>query len=120
MSKKKTPVDPVNPPVELNLDGKVYKLCFDFAALAEAESHFIRAGHHINLLAALPKLNLSSIQMIFPCALHRHHPEIGFVEAQEMVNISNVFGIASAIAEAWQKAMPEAKPDPTGAVDADA
>ena len=99
--------NPTLPKSTITIGGVEYSLCFDFAALAEAESAFTRAGHEVNLLAALPQLNLSNTRIIFACALHAFHPEVGYEQALAMVTFQNVYIIAAAIADAWQKALPE-------------
>jgi hypothetical protein len=100
---KKQPIvtDPTLPTVKVMLDGKEYTLCLNQRALAEAEMAFIRAGHNVNLLSAYMQLNLSNLMVIFPCALHKYHPEISFIEAQEMVTTLNSFVLVQAVSVLW-------------------
>lgn len=99
--------------VELEIKGKKYTLCFDMGALAEAEMHFRRAGERVNLLDAFPEVSLASVLMIFPCAIHKFHPEIGFKEAQSLIgkSLKAIYGVAPFIMQAWSEAMPEPDPD---------
>jgi hypothetical protein len=55
----------------------------------------------VNLLVSLTSLTLDGVKEVFPCALHRFHPTIGFSEAQSMVTLQSVYPIATAIVEAW-------------------
>lgn len=114
MSKRKvaeTPIDPTSAGVPIKLAGVTYTLCFDLAALAEAEDHFASEGHEVNLLMALPVLNIGNVRRVFPCALHKHQPNITFLDAQRMITLDNLHQIANAIAAAWLAAAPEAKPE---------
>lgn len=104
-----TAADPTLSTTEVPIGGKNYTLCFDMGALAEAEMHFRRAGEDVNLLAAFPEINLSSVLILFPCAVHKFHPELGFKEAQDIIGSSlpAIYAVAPFIAQAWHKAMPE-------------
>jgi hypothetical protein len=102
-----TPVDPTSAGVPIVLAGKTYHLCFDLGALAEAEVYFQQQGHDVNLLVAMPVLNMRTVLTIFPCALHKHHPDISFKDAQRMVNLETMYPIANKIAEAWIASSPE-------------
>jgi hypothetical protein len=99
--------DPTLPKTPIQINGVPYNLCFDLGALAEAEASLNAEGHQVNLLAALPVLNLSHVRLIFAAALHKFHPEISFDQASNMVTLANVFAIANTIAEAWKAALPE-------------
>lgn len=110
-----TSADPTLPKTPIEIDGKTYDLCFDLGALAEAEQAINREGHQVNLLAALPVLNLTNVRLIFAAALRKFHPEVGYDEAVSMVTLANVYAIASVIAEAWKAALPEPEPVPTEA-----
>jgi hypothetical protein len=110
MTKRKvenTTEDPTLSKTPVEINGKTYHLCFDLGSLAEAESHFKAQGHEVNLLRALPQLDLSNIMVIFPCALRKFHPDVKFAHAQSMVTLQNVYGIAAMIAAAWGEAIPK-------------
>jgi hypothetical protein len=111
-------VDPTMPSTPLELDGKTYNLCFDLRAMAEAQQFFkrptyddkgkiIKPGNDVNLLAALPNIDLDSVMVIFPCIVHKYHPELSFEEAQALVTLATVYPIATAIGEAWRAAVPD-------------
>ncbi len=112
---KKTKPDPTQPDYELTLGDHTYSLCFDFGSLAEAESKFLRQGHNVNLLAALPELNLSSTRLLFAASLHKFHPEVKYEDAVAMVTLANVFSIAEAIANTWTKSLPQSPQVPVEA-----
>jgi hypothetical protein len=109
-----TPVDPTLPNVPVEIGGVTYKLCFDFAALAEAESHFIKQGHKINLLRELPAENLSSTRIIFACAIHKFQPELSYEDALNLVTLPVLYLVAMAVNNAWKESLPEPAPEPKG------
>jgi hypothetical protein len=104
-----TIAEPTLRTTEVEIAGKKYTLCFDLAALAEAERHFRRAGETVNLLAAFPEISLSSVMVIFPCALHKFHPDISYKAAQDLIgeSLPVVYAVAPFIAAAWEKALPD-------------
>jgi hypothetical protein len=85
-------------PVEIN--GKTYNLCFEFAELAKAERLFKAQGNRVNLLQSLPEFSFESLREVFPCAAHRFHSELSFQEAQDLVTLQSVYSIALAVAAA--------------------
>lgn len=101
-----TVADPTLPKTPIEIDGRTFNLCFDLGALAEAEMYFNQQGHDINLLRALPELNLSNTRIIFPCAAHKFQPSLGFIEGQSLITLKNVYAVATAIASAWQDGVP--------------
>jgi hypothetical protein len=105
-----TQADPTLKTVPLEIQGKTYTLCFDLGSLAEAEMHFRRAGEDVNLLGALSSLSLSSVRILFPCAIRKFHPEISFAEAQAILdaNMPAVFSVATMLVVTWKAAMPDA------------
>lgn len=104
-----TVVDPTLPNVPLTIDGKEYFLNFDLGALAEAKRHFARQGHKVNLLIALSELDVDNLMVLFPCSLHKNHPEITFEEAQKMISFPVLFAISGAVYAAWERSMPANK-----------
>lgn len=116
MAKRKianTLADPTQATTQIKIKGKEYTLCFDMGALAEAEMHFRRAGDEVNLLAAFPEVSLSSILIIFPCAIHKFHPDLSYKEAQAVIgkSLPAIYAVAPFIMEAWKDAMPDVDPD---------
>jgi len=102
-----TPADPTLPKVPVKIDGKEYFLCFDLGALAEAETYFLKQGIEVNLLSALPGFTLAHVRTLFPCALHKFHPEISYEEAQKMVTMPVLYVVAASVGEAWKASLPE-------------
>jgi hypothetical protein len=87
--------------IPIEIDGKTFNLSFEFTELAKAERLFRSQGHRLNLLLALPGLSLESVREVFPCAVHRHHPDLTFAEAQSLVTMQSVYPIATAIVQAF-------------------
>lgn len=102
-----TPADPTLPSTPIEINGVTYHLCFDFGALAEAEADFNRQGHRVNLLTALPELNLVNTRILFAASVHKYHPELRFEQAIALVTFRNVYAVVQKISEAWNEAMPE-------------
>jgi hypothetical protein len=102
-----TVADPTLETVEIAIKGKKYRLCFDLGALAEAEFHFMKAGKEVNLLAAFPNMSLWAVRAIFPCAVHRFHPELSFEEAQKLVTLPVLYAVWPFINLAWSQSLPE-------------
>lgn len=124
MTKRKiagTVADPTLPKTPVTIGEKTYSLCFDFGALAEAETAInadllrARSDYQVNLLNALPTQNLANTRILFAAALRTFHPEIDFDEACKMPDAPALFTVASAIRDAWVAAMPapEQAADPT-------
>jgi hypothetical protein len=99
--------DPTLPSTSLEIDGITYSLCFDLRAMAEAQQYFKRQGHEVNLLQALPNIDLDSCLVIFPCIVHKYHPELSWDEAQKLITLATLYPIATKIGEAWQAGVPE-------------
>lgn len=105
------PDDPSLRTTPIKMDGIDYTMCLDLRSLAAGEARLNRAGASINLIQALPRLNLESTMVIFPCSIQRFHPNIGFEEAQKLVSLNNLWDIVAAVQSAWEQAMPAPKPD---------
>ena len=89
--------------IPVEIDGETYHLCFEFSELAKAEKFFRRQGHQFNLLFALPALSLENVRVVFPCAVHKRHPELTFEEAQALITISSVYNVATVIVQVWDR-----------------
>lgn len=107
-----TPADPTLPRTPVALDGKEYMLCLDLNALAQAEADLSAAGHKVNILYALPELNLSSVRVLFLAGLRRFHPELSYSDVERLFSIQNVFAITEAVANAYRTSKPDPEPDP--------
>ena len=99
-------IDPILPTTPLVIDGKVYEMCLDLGALAEAETQFNHAGFDVNLVYALPSLNLASTRILFAASLQYKHSEMPFEDRINLLKLPNVLAAANAIAEAWKASMP--------------
>jgi hypothetical protein len=108
--------DPSLPKTPVTIGGKVYNLCFDLGALAEAETainaELIRRNppQRVNLLISLPDKTLGSTRVNFAAAVRKFHPELGFEEAMGMLTLANIHDVAMAVQDAWEKS--EVRPDP--------
>jgi hypothetical protein len=106
MSKKTAhkPAESDLPKIPIEIGGKTYSMCLDMEALSDAEEHFNQRGANVNLLRSLSSLGLKSVRQVFPCALHAHHPELGFKEAQKLLTIQATYEVAAAIVAIWTPA----------------
>jgi hypothetical protein len=120
MPKKKkianTELDPTLPYSPVTIGGKEYRLCFDFASLAQARAEFRQqgVGAEYNLLIKMAHLDLDGVWVVFPCAVHKFHPELSFEDAQKLLNIQSALAVLSALYEAWGVSVPETKEAPDG------
>lgn len=99
--------DPMLPKTPVEINGKVYNLCFDYKAIRDAENAYHAEGHTANLLMSFSDFSFNGVSMVLPCILRTFHPEIGWDEAQAMINLGNVILIGNAIKSAWIEAMPK-------------
>jgi hypothetical protein len=90
--------EPSKTPIEIN--GRTYDMCFDFAELAKAERLYRSQGHQFNLMFAMPEFTFGSLQVVFPCLVRTHHPELTWEQAQELVTLQSASAIALAVAGA--------------------
>ena len=107
-----TAVDPTLPKTPVKIGAKIYDLCFDLGALAEAETYFRQQGIDVNLLEALPGYTLAHVRTLFPCALRTFHPEISFEDAQKMITMPVLYVVAAANGAAWKESLPEPESHP--------
>lgn len=110
--------DPTLPKTPIEIGGKIYNLCLDFGALAEAESAINRelmaAGRtdFVNLLYAMAEENLRNTRILFAAGVRTFHPELNLEAAAALVGPDCVFRVATALRAAWAAAMPEKAADP--------
>ena len=90
--------EPSKTPIEIN--GETYDMCFDFAELAKSERLYRSQGHEFNLMFAMPEFTFGSLQVVFPCLVRTHHPELTWEQAQELVTLQSASSIALAVAGA--------------------
>jgi hypothetical protein len=106
--------NPALPRTPIEIDGKIYDLCFDLGALGEAEGKINRdlilsgLDIRVNLLTALPIQNLHNTQIVFAAAIRKFHPEISFSAAMKLLTFENLWDVAEKIREAWKAAIPQA------------
>lgn len=99
------------PIVELNLDNVVYRLTFDFRAVADAEEAVnesrVGAGR-VNLLVGMLMMTAATVPPLFWAALSTHHPEITLDDAGALVSPENVIQVVNALSKVYCLAEPEA------------
>jgi hypothetical protein len=114
-------LDPTLATSVVKIGGKEYRMCFNLGALAQAESELIAQGHDVNLLSALPSLNLNSTLVLFAASIRKFHPEISFEEAKALLTLPQLLEVGSVIADVWNKSLAPAsdedKANPTQAAD---
>jgi hypothetical protein len=103
-------VDPTLPFTEITIAGAVYKMCFDYEALAQAETRLVRMGHDVNLNVCLPRLNFANTRVLFAASLLAYQPDTDFETAKAMVSRLNLFAVLDAMMTAWNESVPD--PDP--------
>ena len=104
-------IDHTHPVTEIVIDKQTYKLCFDMRALGLAEREFNKLSQKVNLVAAMPpRISVQNTQVLFACAAHKYHPELGLEGAIDLLTMPYISIATSLIIEAWEAAMP--KPDP--------
>src|SRR5580704_7905045 len=88
--------DPTLPFTEITIAGATYKMCFDYEALAKAETILVRMGHDVNLNVCLPRLNFANTRVLFAASLLAYQPETDFEVAKALVSRLNLFAILDA------------------------
>lgn len=112
-----TGADPVIEFVDLEVDGKVYKLCWDFNAIAKAES----AEKDLNLMhgiatVMLNGMNVRELRGLLWGAVSLAQPKMTLEDAGRLIRIDTMPDIREALIRAWNASLPEGKKivgDPT-------
>jgi hypothetical protein len=106
--------NPVQPAVEIELDGETYGLLFNFEAIADAEE---LTG--LPLISGLRKKDVDTpriafVRALFYACLRPNHPGVTYEEAAALVNQWNWSEIWSKVLDAWVAGMkkPETAADP--------
>jgi hypothetical protein len=114
-----TIVDATLPKTPIEIDGKIYNLCFTLGALAEAETsinaELAREGRNdfVNLLFALPPVgSLANTRIVFAAAVRTFHPELTFEQACELPGLSDLYEVANKVRAAWYEATVKDKDEP--------
>lgn len=99
-----TTSDPTIPKVSVELSGKEYSLCFDFNAIAQAES---LTG--LNLLTALDlrSLNASMLRALLFAALLKLQPEMTLEQAGALITLTQASKVTAALVKAYSEAQPD-------------
>jgi len=103
-------IDPTLPFSEITVDGKVYKMCFTYEALAAAEDAMLAKGHEVNILVPMLRRTFSSVRTLFSVGLYTFHPELDPAVTKLWVTSENLLQVLEAIDSAWSKSMPDSKP----------
>lgn len=110
--------DPVVEFATLEIDGKVYRLSYDFNAIAEAEQEAKCNLLHGIAMLAMHGLNAAQYRGLLYAGLRMAHPRITIRDAGRMLHDpDNLPVVRKALIEAWNLSMPEEKKiaeDPTG------
>ena len=109
--------DPVTDAATLEIDGRKYRLVYDFNAIADAE---VSAG--CNLLHGMTatmvnRMSAGQLRGLFFAALRRAHPTITMAAAAALVRLDTMPSIVEKLCECYALSFPAAK-NPTAAVDA--
>lgn len=104
-----TAADPTIQFETLEIDGRSYRLCYSFNAIAEAE----RLGN-CNLLEGIAAVLFNSLTAqqargLLYAALSVAQPEITLAEAGQMIRVDTLPGIRLALLKAYNASMPEAE-----------
>ena len=100
-------VDPTLPFTEIEIGGKTLKMCFDYEAMAIAETKLLAMGHEVNLNWCLPNLNFANTRILFAASLLTYQPDTDFEAAKMLVTRENVIPIVEMMLDAWNINMPE-------------
>jgi hypothetical protein len=106
--------DPTLPETYVDIDGEKFRLCFDFAALAQAKRKLQEQGVEINILHSLNfyTLDVDTLAAIFYAAAHRFHPKMEWSKAQKLTNLRTGAAIIEGLAAAYAAAMTDPKRNP--------
>jgi hypothetical protein len=96
----------LTPAAEITIAGKVYKLVFDFFAVAEIEE---KTGRNLLEKDGWNNLNGTALSVFFWATLQFNYPEITLKAARRLMNSKNILLIEEAIAHAWSLSKPEVK-----------
>lgn len=99
-------IDPTLPFTEIEIDGKSYKMCLDFEAIAHAESE-IPELNGVSLLACSWNMTTLNAGILFAVSLRIYQPEIAFDDARRLVTWQNSAEVCMAIRKAQNNFIPE-------------
>ena len=106
--KKDEVLDPTLPFTPVTINGKEYRICFNFSALAKAEARLNRAGHDVTILTAMPNFRqMEALTALFAASLGAYHPELTFEDAEALLTFSNVYDVMIAVRAEIKQAFPD-------------
>jgi hypothetical protein len=106
---KVTALDPTVNYVEVKLEGKTWKLAYDFHALALAEQ---LTGQPLVEALYLQGITMRQLQGLFLAAALKAQPKTTPEEVVALMsNLRNMMAIQKAVADAWVASMPPADDD---------
>lgn len=91
--------------VDIQLEGKVYKIRFDINALVELEDHY---GDIDQAMGALDKGSFKAARTLLWAGFRRYHPEMSEADVGALMDLSNMKEISMKLGEALRAALPEA------------
>lgn len=118
-----TAADPVVESVPLEIDGKTYRLFYDFNAIAEAEQAAGCNLMHGIAVVMLNGMDARQFRGLLYGALRVAHPKMTLLDAGNLIRIDTMPEIRRALVLAWNASLPEGKKiaeDPTEGGDAKA
>lgn len=98
-------------PVELTIDGQVYRLIYDFGVIRRAEglinSSLSPGEPKVNLLAGIHLQDLDARQLhgLFFAATRRHHPKLDLDDVDKLIRWDTDSLIVNALFAAYAQAM---------------
>jgi hypothetical protein len=119
--------DPTVEYAELEIDGKVYQLAYDFNAIAEAEAVARAAGTPINLLQGMAAVLLNDVTaeqlrgLLWAAARKAHYsltverrspkdmPKPTLLKVGALIRVDTLPDIREALLRAWNASLPEDK-----------
>ena len=111
----KPAVDPTLPDVSVEINGKVYRLAYTFAALALAQAKLKTVNGTINVFRAVMFTDVDPIDLcvLFYAGLQANHPDLTYDEACELITLQNYGDVFKACYKAYTESMapPDSKED---------
>jgi hypothetical protein len=112
-------IDPTLPFTEIVIDGKTYKMCLDFGALAEAERELEKTDPTVSLLECSWGLGkLQNLRVLFAASLRLYHPQMSVAERMALVTWGNAGTVLVKVRIAQGMFAPEAEANPPEAAPA--
>lgn len=109
--------NPTIPDVAIEVDGRSFRLCFDFQALAIAKAKMKAVGVYVNILKALDfrEVDVDTLPALFFAAALRFQPDLSWENANKLITMQTCTGIFGGLAVAYRMAMVGNTANPPGA-----